>query len=271
MPGRFKTLRKYQRTLGLVAGARWSLLRSADFRGLLRKKTVQLHPRVLAHPVHVRMQGSSDQNVFEQIFVRRDFDVSGLLDPPQLIFDLGANVGYSAAVFLSLFPGARVLAVEPDPDNAELCSKNLTPYGDRARVVKGAVWHSRTSLVLSRGTFGDGREWATEVREVRGGETGDVDAWDIPSLLALIGGTEIGLLKIDIEGSEAALFSCGTDRWLDRVRNLFVELHGPACEQAVIGALREYDYDCSRSGEYMVCLNLRRRPNIAVAKHGTGA
>ena len=44
----------------------------------------------------------------------------------------------------------------------------------RSRLICGAVWPTRGDLLLSRGTFGDGREWVTQVREVRVGEKADV-------------------------------------------------------------------------------------------------
>ena len=127
-------------------------------------------------------------------------------------------------------------------------------------MVVGAVWPRPGGLVLSRGTFGDGKEWATEVRQAADGETPDVTAWDIPSLLALCPSQSIDLLKVDIEGSEKALFSAATERWLPHVRNICIELHGPESERVFRNALEDYDYECVRSdGEHTLCLNLRRK------------
>ncbi len=81
------------------------------------------------------------------------------------MLDLGANVGFSAAYFLSAFPKARVVVVEPDERNLEMCKVNLAPYGDRVMLLHGAVWSRPTILRLSKGTFGDGLEWATQVAE----------------------------------------------------------------------------------------------------------
>ena len=39
-------------------------------------------------------------------------------------------------------------------------------------------------------------------------------------------GQVIDLMKIDVEGAEADIFSTDA-RWLDRVRNLVIELHSP--------------------------------------------
>jgi FkbM family methyltransferase len=262
---KLKTLRADQRALGLLAGSRWSVLRAANHRGMLVTESVEVRPPALRHPVVVRMQKSSDPHVFDQIFVESEFAVlDRLREAPRLVLDLGANVGFASALFLNMFPNAFVLAVEPDPDNARRCMDNLAPYGSRARVVVGAVWPTPGRLVLSRGTFRDGKEWSTEVRQAGDGETPDVTAWDIPGLLALCPSPSIDLLKIDIEGSEQALFSTGTEGWLQHVRNICVELHGPDSERAFLKALEAYDFERLSSGdEHTVCLNVRRKSQPA--------
>ena len=107
---------------------------------------------------------------------------------------------------------------------------------------------------------GDGREWATQVRESNGREDdATVEGWDIPSLLELAGGREIDLLKVDIEGSELEIFDNNSSRWLPKVRNICIELHGPDCEKAFLRALGDFDYDLERAGELTICWNLRRK------------
>ena len=67
------------------------------------------------------------------------------------------------------------------------------------------------------------------------------------------------LMKIDIEGAEEAIFSADVSGWLPRVRNLCIELHGEKCRKAFFGALTDYDFDHSISGELDICTNLRPR------------
>ena len=145
------------------------------------------------------MQGSSDPDVFEQLFRDDELRFIEQLSNISTIVDLGANVGYASARFLSAFPNSTVIAVEPDPGNAIVCRVNLAPYGRRASLLEGGIWHTAGGLVLIRGAFRDGREWTTQVGPARDGETPDVIAYDIDSITR---GT-IDLLKIDIEGSEA--------------------------------------------------------------------
>ena len=196
--------------------------------------------------------------VFSQIFAWDEYACLRSIPSPRWILDLGANVGYSSAYFLSCFPDASVIAVEPDPENYSLCRRNLAPYGKRARVVLGAAWSCRARLALRRGSSRVGGEWASQVSPAGDGEA-SVEAYDIPRLLEMTGGRRFDILKADIERSELELFGHNAEHWLDAVGNLCIELHGADCAKIFFGALRGYDYALRRSGELTVCLNLRRR------------
>lgn len=176
-----------------------------------------------------------------------------------LILDLGANVGYSAAYFLSRFPNSRVFAVEPDSRNVELCRLNLLPFRDRAVVIHGAVWSKPALLSIGNGTFGDGREWATQVVPTPAGQEGKVKGWDVASLLSMTGADYIDLLKIDIEGSEIEVFGESATEWLPRIRNLCIELHGPECSERFFKTMSGFEYFCEHSGELVICKNIKRR------------
>jgi len=221
-----------------------------------------MKPRRARHPVVARLRGSSDMDAFSQIFAWDEYACLRSIPSPRWILDLGANVGYSSAYFLSCFPTASVIAVEPDPDNCNLCRRNLAPYGKRARVVPGAAWSACSRLSLSRGTFGDGREWATQVFAGSGPE-GCVDGYDIPSLLELAGAEWIDILKVDVERSELEIFGDGSSSWLPKVRNICIELHGADCREVFLRALEDFDYDPGVSGELTTCRNLHRKATPA--------
>jgi len=254
-------LRTYARKIGWSAAL---TLRFSDLgvrAGFARSRTIQFRLKNAKCPIFMRTH-TSDREVLAQVFIEEEYAPLAL-SRPQMIFDLGANVGYSSIYFLSTYPTARVLAVEPDPGNHAMCCRNLGPFGERASVLAGAAWPERTKLMLHRGSFRDGREWTTQVKrpDVTEGPVpgGEVDAYDIPTLLDQCGAAEIDLLKIDIERSELELFSRNTSAWLPKVRNLCIELHGPDCEEVFFRSLSGYSYDLLRSGELTVCLNLRIR------------
>ena len=248
-------------TAGPSAALRWELLRSATKLGFSEPAEWRVRPHPVAYPLRVRLRGSSDMAVFDQIFIRREYSWLRDLKEPSLVLDLGAYVGFSSAYFLSIFPRARVLAVEPYEPNVAKCRANLSPYGDRVRILHGAVWSRRASLRLLTGAFGDGREWTTQVEECLEEEAPDVgiQAWDLRSLIDMSGRDMVDLLKIDIERAELSVFGEGSAAWLDRVRNICIELHGKDCEEVFFRALNDFDYDLGYFGELTICRNLRRK------------
>lgn len=244
---------------GLCAALRWEVLRLAVKLGFPEPAVWRIRPREISHALKVRLRGSSDLIVFNQVFACRQYSSARELQEPSLIIDLGANVGYSAAYFLSVFPRARVVAVEPDEHNLEICMGNLSPYGDRVLLLPGAVWSRRTSLRLLKGGFGDGLEWATQVDETIENDkaTPRVQAWDVGSIIDMSGLGTVDLLKVDIERAELSVFGEGAGTWLRKVRNIFIELHGSDCEEVFFSALKDFNYDLKRFDELTICRNLR--------------
>jgi FkbM family methyltransferase len=251
------TLWKYANAIGWPAALR---LRYCDCKaraGISQPHTRELKIKNSEFPVLIRTR-ASDRDVFGQVFVQREYEPIDL-SSPKMILDLGANVGYSSAYFLSKYPATRVLAVEPDPGNYEVCCHNLAPFGTRAAVLHGAAWAERTKLALVRGTYRDGRDWSTQVKVATKTSAGsaNIEAYDMCTLIGLCGVREIDLLKIDIEKSELELFSGDTAGWLPSIRNICIELHGPDCEEAFFRALAGYSYDLSRPGDLTICRNLK--------------
>ncbi len=244
----------YQRELTQKLGWRYALrFRSAMLAsrmGLHDGVLLQLHPANLLHPVELRIN-STDPDVYRQVLVEEEY--AAVTDQhAKVIVDCGANVGYTSAYLLSRFRDAQVIAIEPFPANAEICRRNLAPYGGRATVIEAAVWSHNGRLVLDHA---GGNEWGVRVRTARAGEAGGIEAIDLPSL----GLNHIDLLKIDIEGSEAALFAHETDRWLSRVSNIAIELHDIECQERFRDAMANYHYTLSHSGELTICRHITPR------------
>lgn len=212
-------------------------------------------------PLFMRVGASSDFGVFTEVFLDDELGPLRRISPPRVIVDCGANVGYASRYLLDMFPAAKLVAIEPSPDNAQMCQANLAPYRDRSAMRQAAVWAEVARLHLLRGGFGDGREWATQVKVASNGDLADVTAIDIPTLMLEEAIDTIDLLKIDIEGAELDLFrSKSCKDWLNRVRNLTVELHGPECARAFFDAMAGFKYILLRSGELHLCLNIEPLP-----------
>ena len=246
----------YQQELTRKLGWRYAI----RFRSAMLAKRVgwhdgvslKLHPANLLHPIELRIN-STDVDVYRQVLVEEEYGAAADGHMGTIV-DCGANVGYTSAYLLSRFPDARVVALEPFPANAELCRRNLAPYGQRATVIEAAVWSHGGRLVLDHA---GGNEWGVRVRAARAGEIGEIEAVDLPSL----GLNRIDLLKIDIEGSEANLFGGGTERWLPHVSNIAIELHGDECAERFSRAMANYSYTLSHSGELTICREIKPRPD----------
>jgi FkbM family methyltransferase len=223
---------------------KWALLsiRALGFRNWLRLKLAENRLESLPEGTVVRLHApgvevycraqTSDIVVFYQIFVEREYRCLDHVRTPQFIIDCGANVGYSSAYFLARYPDARLVAVEPDSGNFELLKKNLAPYKDRIVLINSGVWSKPGPLVIANP---EADAWAFTVREAKADEAADFQAVDIPSLIRDSGETRVSILKVDIEGSETEVFR--ESPWLQEVDHLVIELHGPACEDAVFRAV----------------------------------
>jgi FkbM family methyltransferase len=227
-------------------------------------------------PSHVWARpGTSDLQAFRQIFCEREYAPLDQLQQVDTILDLGANVGYSSFYFLSRFPDARVLAVEPDPANFDLLGLNLAAFGVRKSTLRAGVWDATGFLSLNEAPYRSGGAWSRQVRISSAEEPGSFPAIDVKTLMDRAGFNRVSLLKMDIEGAEAVVFAAPDVSWLDRVDNIAIELHddsrfgeaSPGFWKAVVG--RGFEFD--RSGELTLCFRRRPRDDFADSRVGRSA
>ncbi|WP_017652981.1 FkbM family methyltransferase [Fortiea contorta] len=205
----------------------------------------------IKYPVYCRY-GTSDSFVFDQIFVNEEYAGLGNIENVDWIIDCGANVGYSAVYLLNKYPQAKIIAVEPDPENFELCAQNLAPYGDRVHMINSAIWSSTVDLVIDR-PLQDNGEWAVQVRPCEPGETPALNAIDIKSLLDNFDLKTVDILKVDIETAELEVFAHNYQEWLKKVKNIAIELHGKDCEEVFFKAISSIQHNSWSAGELTFC------------------
>jgi FkbM family methyltransferase len=245
---------------------RWIEFRNKYFARLglpIHWPELRLHIPGYPSPIHMRT-GTSDYAVLKQVFIDCEYAIE--CSDPGVIIDCGANVGYASVYFLTRYPNARVIAVEPDPANAAVCRKNLKPFGGRATLIESGVWSRACRLTLVPQARCD--EWGVQVREALEGEAGDLDSIDLPSLMGGANVERIGLLKIDIEWSELELFKPGAAPWLGRIDNIAIELHDADCRRVFFEAIAPYRYDLAHSGELTLCTNIQPRSSTAAVSPG---
>jgi len=177
---------------------------------------------------------STDELTFQQVFMNKEYDISHLRQHQRIsetyhkllaaerlpiIIDAGANVGAASIWFATEFPGARVLALEPDPGNAAMCRVNTERFTN-VKVVEGAIGSQPGLVSLTNPPMT--AAWA--VQTVRG-EDGHILVHTIPALVADEGEfAQLFLVKVDIEGFEKDLFEANTE-WVDETAAIFIEPH----------------------------------------------
>ena len=204
----------------------------------------------LKFPVTGR-SGTSDILVYEQMFLVNEYSCLPDIGAVKTIVDCGANVGFASAYLLSRFPDAQIVSIEPDSGNFAMLQKNTAPYGERAHPLQAGVWSHSADLVVKREAFG-GAEWGFTVEECPPGVTPDVKAVGLAELMAQYQLDTIDILKVDIEGSEKTVFGSNYENWINRVRVIVVELHGPDCERIVQNAIAHRKHTVSHYHELTV-------------------
>jgi FkbM family methyltransferase len=247
---RLRNVREYCREIGVPGTI--SLVRQK----VAHVPVFELKVRGIATPVYCRAQGS-DFHVLRQVLGHHDAAIR-LDHPPKLIIDAGANVGYSSLLFMSHYPTATIVGIEPDKTNCELFRKNCGAH-PKIRLLEGAVWPRSKTLAI---TNPEADPWAFQVDETSADEqAGLVRGYTIPEIIDMNGGGRVNLLKLDVEGAECALFSEGAEEWLPRVDVILVELHDhfvSGCRAAFDRLLSNVPHFREQHGEYD-CARLRPR------------
>jgi len=189
--------------------------------------------------------GTDDVLVFFELFDRGEYASARSIvnEPVRLIVDLGTNVGYSIAFFSSVFPDAHFIGVEPNVNNLAMAKRTLAGLIDSGRVVLHHAFvgaHPRTAVLARGGAKGSNEFFLSDT--LVGPDDPTAAVLTIPQLLSQHTAQTVDLLKCDIEGGEAELFSNCAD-WINRVRNIVIELHGQCSIEWLERTLRDNGAD----------------------------
>jgi len=215
-------------------------------------KEIRLMPKGQKHRVTCRVATSDIYEYQHLLGPRRD--TLELPLRPKVIVDAGANVGYSVLRFRFEFPDAFIIALEPEHANVAQLKKNCS--GDKNIVLEEkALWNTNARLRICSL---DVDQNAFRVEE---DPCGDVTALTVSDLLIKYKLSCIDLLKVDVEGSEKAIFGhASAATWLQSVEMILIETHDRfdrSCSAVVAHAVAGlFDYFGHR-GEYS--LYVRRR------------
>ncbi|MCB1283353.1 MAG: FkbM family methyltransferase [Microthrixaceae bacterium] len=221
------------------------------------------------YPAPFRLRrGGTDLRTFVHVIAGEGYQLPwDLKSEPRWIIDAGANCGLSAVYFAKTYPTATVIAIEPDEENFRLLVHNTASY-DNIVCVKAALWPRSGSINLvdpGVGAWGYRAADSTDPGAEDAAEPGgpnteaslpstEIAAVTVEELIADHGIDEIGILKVDIEGGEHAVFG-SADGWIDRVETIAIELHDrfqPGCTEVFEAATAEFTRRVERSEDLFV-------------------
>jgi FkbM family methyltransferase len=240
-----ETVSSHRKTLSGFAGLRdqalyiyGRILRRCSWSLPGRHAVAQVRLRGQRNPFHVRL-ASTDWLVLEEIFQRDEYAcVRETVREAGCIVDLGANVGYSLRYWQTLFPKARGIAMEPEPENCSICSRNITSAGlqGQVKLLQAAAGARRSRMRL----LDEGKgEWAYRTAAIEAAGGRPVDALPLAEILAEHAKDQIvDLLKCDIEGAEKELFA-DCREWIGQVDAIVIELHQPYTLDELLAALKK--------------------------------
>jgi len=159
--------------------------------------------------------------MFDEIFVRQDYAFDARTNTP-FVVDAGANIGLATLYFKHRYPGARVLAFEPEPTTFATLERNVRENGlSDVRLLQLALGEDVGSIRL-RGQPGS---LGTTTVEGVWDEPPTDTVVDVARLSSFVD-EPVDMLKLDIEGGEfGVLRELAMSAKLHLVREMVVEYH----------------------------------------------
>jgi len=154
-----------------------------------------------------------------------------LARPGATLIDVGANVGQFASSALAAAPHARILSIDPIPENVQECRRRFASVAGYQAFQAALGERSAESVTFNLHTYSQASsllplsETARDSFRSLGAPTRQITVpmYSLDDLLDKVGGFErIDLLKIDVEGGEAQVLR-GATRTLQRTRAVLVE------------------------------------------------
>lgn len=187
-----------------------AIVRSGDFKSLDRRMgrraaRIRFNDsqfRIDCHATDRLIQdGTYTFGLVRELYVRNCYLRFGVADAARkakTVIDFGANRGLFSVLMVA--SGAKVVSIEANPDFERAVHRNMEINGF-------SNFTTITAFVGAEGRYAENKSRRLSVLEI----------------MALVGINRVDLMKIDIEGSEFAIFREAS--WLDRVDAVTMEIH----------------------------------------------
>jgi FkbM family methyltransferase len=173
--------------------------------------------------------GTSDQLAIYQVLLRKrrkaEYYVPSALEP-NVILDIGSNIGASILFFHELFPSAKILGFEPHPETFRILQSNVSaiPSVSVFNYALGSA-DARISVPF------EGMDFSAFTTKIGSrmlpdaSATTDCEMKHAGSALRDLGISTVDLIKIDCEGAEYDILRTLPEEMLKRCKWIVGEIH----------------------------------------------
>ncbi len=160
---------------------------------MLRLRPKQLKGlRLLIDPVNW-----SHTVIFDEIFLRKGYDLGKIAFAPDRVLDCGAHIGMFSLFAKSRFPKAQTIAFEPNPHNVRIIRRQIKINRLDIEVMPTAVAAEAKSSLF----FGENSHSGRLVSDCRDSRAYRITTTDLPATVRDFHEGSI-LIKLDVEGEE---------------------------------------------------------------------
>ena len=207
------------------------------------------HLRWHGHDVFYR-PATSDPLAIYQVLVRRREKAEYYLPPhlqPDVILDIGSNIGSSILFFHKQFPNAQIYGFEPHPDTFRVLEKNvggipsvkIFNYGLGAADAEISVAFDNADFSRFMGK-GEGADWSgplsPTVCQIR----------KAGAMVQSLGLTKVDLIKIDCEGAEFDVLASLPPELLRQCKWIVGEMHDASAFPLLALLAPHFDLDLKK-------------------------
>ena len=159
--------------------------------------------------------------LYKDIFVNRIYHFEAERPDP-LILDCGSNIGMSILYFKQVYPHARIIAFEPDPDIVPFLERNITDNNltDVQWLQSALSNDAEKKVFFSDGICGSGLAEPLTLESSHTWKKYEVSCARLRDYLT----EPIDFLKMNIEGAEYEVLADSEDR-LTQIREMIIEYH----------------------------------------------
>jgi FkbM family methyltransferase len=180
-------------------------------------------------PVYYRTS-TSDMILIYEILLKSGYSAEYWLPKeiePEVILDIGGNIGITSIYLTNKFPNAKIFTFEPLPQNFELLKMNTKHYKN-IKIFNVGLGSKDGSfdIFMSSDSENFGGASLNATLEVDNKNKVTCKVRNASDMLNELGITKVDLLKIDTEGAEYDILMSIDKKILEQVRWITGELHG---------------------------------------------